>query len=562
MADNSQPQGSSDKTSALTMGRPVVRQAVSQKQIEQDVEGGLPNQIGRMRDAYDCLRFSQARFEEYPTRHKDQRYRSPAVRRTSPVFSRVVSILSMHLYKQQPTRKLRDPEASQWLETVYKRAGFGAKMRRCDQLTCIGGYAGYQFAGSTDPNSPVSIQLWGADQTAFWVDPNEPTKPAAVATVDFYDNQRRLRLWTKDEIVTYTTDKGVIHPAFGGTAFRWLDRKDNPYRGRDGKGIIPFAFAHWCYPAQDFETNGPGLNLKELNQAVNERLDLLGDSVFFNCRPIGIAENVDDGWTAPAELRPGDFISLPATAIDAGGNGPSPTLRYLLPELGYIEADWADLNSYLDHSLEMWGVPPSLIRMIQSGARSGASIQAEQLPILGWVEGRRSDWITYEEEFARLCVQIGECHLRNVGMQPEADQLQALLDDWSFVLRWPSLYIDLPGPAKDAADDWRLRHSQVSLVGLVKERCDMTEEEAWEQISKVAQENARLRALGIDPLGTSPAIASMMPPEAVEGEADQLSEGYDEAEPDPSEQPGPPGGAHFGDDASKMLQEDAVSAGS
>ena len=404
----------------------------------------------------------------------------------------------MHLYKNQPTRKLADPEVSEWLERIYRRNFVWAKQRRCDALTLIGGFAGYQFSGSTDPTSPVDIQLWGADQIAFWVDPNSPTKPIAVATVDMADNQRRLRLYTLDEIVTYVTDKGVIHPGFGGTAFkRTGERKANPYRDRQGNGIIPFAFAHWTFPAQDFETNSPGLNLKELNQGVNERIDLLGDSIYFNCRPIGLAEGVDDGWVPPAELRPGDFITLAASSVDAGGNGPSPTLRYLLPELAYVTKDWEDLNNNLDMQLEMWGVPPSLIRMIQTASQSGAAIQAEQLPIIGWVEGRRSDWAAYEEDDARIALMVSESHLRNHAMNAEADQLQRVLDEWAFTLRWPSLYVQLPGRDRDMADDWRLKKKIVSLIGIVQERQDLTEEEAFDLLVKVKQQNDRLEALGI-----------------------------------------------------------------
>jgi len=525
----------SESTAQVTAPKLSQRTASTQKDIEKEIESGLPNQIGRMRDAYDCLRYSKGRFEEYPTRHKDMRYRSPSVRRTSPLFKRIVEILTMHLYKNSPTRKLRDPEASLWLEQVYKRNFMAARFKRADQLSLIGGFAGFKFSGSTDPHSPLDIELWGADQLAFWVDPERPTKCMAVATVDFWDNRRRLRLFTQDEIVTYDTDKGVIHPAFGGTAFRKLSRKRNPYRTRptpenpEGEGIVPFSFSHWDFPAQDFETNSPGLNLKELNQSVNERLDNLGDSIYFNCKPIGLARNVDDAWTPPAEIRPGDFIILPASSIDAGGNGPEPTLSYLMPDLTYVAADWQDLNANLDHQLEMWNVPPALIRMVQSGARSGASLQAEQLPILGWVEGRRGDWACYEDNAALTAFKTAESHLRNVGLLEEADQLQTVIDEWSFTLRWPRLYIQLPGPDRDRADDWRLSKGIVSLIGIMQERDDLNEEEAFDALQKVAQQNARLQTIGVNPnpqppnpFGTALPIATPPPlasPEDQEGSA-------------------------------------------
>jgi hypothetical protein len=511
------PAGAGSTSSAVTLPAqtPRAKPVFSAKDVEKEILAGLPNQIGRMRDAYDCLRYSMARFEEYPTRHKDMRYRSPAIRRTSPIFKRVVEVLTMHLYKNQPTRKLRDPEASTWLESVYRRNFMWPKFKRADELTLIGGYCGFQFSGSTDPTTPVDIKIWGAEQTAFWTSPDDPTQPAAVATVDFWDNQRRLRLYTPDEIVTYYTDKGAIHPAFGGTAFVKGPRKANPYRDRDGNGIVPFAFAHWDFPTQEFSTNSPGLNLKELNQGVNERLDNLGDSIYFNCKPIGLARNVDDTWTPPAEIRPGDFLKLPASAVDAGGNGPEPTLSYLMPDLHYVEADWADLNGFLDHSLEMWNIPPALIRMIQSGARSGASLQAEQLPILGWVEGRRGNWACYEEMIALKALKIAESHLRQFPeLAAEADQLQALIDAWTFSLKWHQLYVELPGPERDRSDAQRLKWGTASLVTIVQERQDLTEDEAFDALAKVQEQNRRLEAMGINPHPEAPPPFGGFPPPA------------------------------------------------
>ncbi len=473
--------------------------ALSQKQIESEIEGGLKNEAPRMRDAWECLRYSMARFEEFPTRHKDQRYKSPSVRRTTRIFGRFVDVLCMHLYKKQPTRKLADPVLSEWLETVYRRNYVGAKIRRLQELTLIGGFGALQFSGGTDPQVPVKVTVWGADQLAYWVSPEDPTKVDAVATVDKRDNQRHLTLWTREQIVEYETAKGISHPAEGGTAYRLKSRQVNPYVDREELGIIPFAFAHWTFPVSDFETNSPGLNLKELNQGVNERLDNLGDSIYFNCRPIGVAEGVDDGWAPPAEIRPGDFLKLPADNVDLGGNGPVPTLKYLMPDLSYVTKDWEDQSAFLDHTLEMWGIPPSLFRMVQSSVRSGAAIQAEQLPIIGWVEGRQPDWACYEEEIAKRCIEVAASHLDNVGMGSDAVALYGLLDDWSFSLRWPALYIQLPGPDRDRADDWRLNHGTVSLIGLMQERQDLTEQEALEHLGKVAEQNAQLEAMGINP---------------------------------------------------------------
>ena len=506
---------------------------IKQADFEREIEAGMPNEVARMRDAWDCLRYSMGRFEEYPTSHKDQRYRSPAVRRTTPIFKRIVEVLTMHLYKNQPTRRLKNEQASGFLEAIYRRNYLWPKWKRLDALTLIGGFGALQFSGSTDPHSPVDIYLWGADQLAVWVDPDDAIRPIAVATLDRHNGEKRVRLWTREQVVTFVSDQNVIHAAFAARSFKFQSRKPNPYKDRNGEGILPFSFAHWTFPTQEFETNSPGLNLKELNHGVNERLDNLGDSIYFHARPIGIANNVDDSWTPPGEIRPGDFLKLPASSIDAGGNGPLPTLSYLAPEVAHITADWADMNNWLDHELEMWGIPPAMIRMVQSGAASGIALQTEQLPLLGYVEGRRADFACYEEEAAHRCMEITDAHLRNVGLQAEADQVNAELEAWSFSLHWPVLYIQLPGPDRDRADDWRLAKGDVSIVGIVQERHDLTEDEAFEHLQKVAEQKAKLETMGI--AQAQPKPAPLGPPnpdqaEAPAGEADESGNALEQAQ--------------------------------
>jgi hypothetical protein len=482
--------------------------AISQEEIENEILGGLPNERDRLDQAKEQMDFSEARFDMYPTRTKDGRWKSGSTRRTSPIFRRVVQVLTSTLYKARPTRKLRDPLDTEWLTHVYKFNGSSTKWKRADELTLIGGFSAWQYKGNTDPLNPIKILLWDAHEIAFWCDPDDPIVPMAIATFDKFDQMARCRLWTKQEVITFATSKG-FSTSWAGRSFKEIGRIKNPYVDVNGEGIIPFSFCHWFVPTQHFTTNGPGQGLKELNEHVNERLDRLGDAIFYNGRPVGIATNIDPAWTPPTEIKPGDFMVLPSNE-DVGGNGQPPTLSYLLPALEYVQVDWTDLNFYIDHVLEMNNVPPVLIRMIQSAARSGESIKAEQTPLISWVESRRSQWYEYEEQAAKKCVEVTEAHLRANGVTSDAARLRAILDDWEFTLRWPQLYQLTPGPEKDQADDYRLKRGYVSKVGLMMERYDLSEVEAFEMLQKVAQQNATLAALGIDP--RSPAEVSPFAP--------------------------------------------------
>jgi hypothetical protein len=466
--------------------------------IEKEVANGLPHERDRMSEAEKALKFSKARFEEYPTRSKDGRYKSGAPRRTSPVFRRILEVLTANLYKAQPTRKLANPDDGDWLSRTYKASAMGAKWKRADELTLIGGFVAFQWIGTTDPLKPVECRIWDASQCATWTDPDDPTKPIAVCVVDKYDNAKRARLYTRDEVVTFLSSKGIDGPAFGSVTMKELTRRANPYRDEAGLGILPFSFAHWYPPTQEFETDGPGCGLTELNDFVNWDLDALGDSKAFNGRPLGIASNVDPTWSPPVEVKPGDFLTIPPANIDAGGNGPEASLSYLQADLSYVEMDWKDLNGYLDHVLEMHGIPPALIRMVQSSARSGISIMAEQQPLLDWVEGRRPMWSDYEEANAKKAFEVAASHLASNGIG-EASALRAVLADWQFTAHWPNLFVLRPGQERDRSDEWRLKNGYASKVMVVMERNDISETEAFEYLAKIKDQNDQLTALGIDP---------------------------------------------------------------
>jgi hypothetical protein len=472
--------------------------AIDQADIEDEVLAGLPGERNRIQDAWEAREFAAANFEQFPTKCKDGRWKSGSTRRTSRVMGRIADILCGPLYKAQPTRKLRSPVATQWLSEVYKYNGAGPKWRRADKLTLIGGFAAWQYRGTEDPEKPLRIQLWGADEIAHWCDPDEPTELMAVATLDVWNNRRRLRLYSKEQIVTYLAPEGANRPAADATGYKEIDRRDNPYRDPDGGGILPFSFAHWEFPTERFATNSPGPGLRQLNEHINERLDRLGDAIFYLGRPVLVGTNIDPSYVFPVEIKPGDALIIPSDS-DAGGNGEPASLSFLQADLGFVAADWTDLNFMLDHTLEMNGVPPVIMRMVQSSARSGESLKAEQMPLLSWCEGRRGDWAHYEDEGARKAIEVTSGHLRANGLDRQADELWAVLDDWDFVLRWPQLWVELPGPEKDRADQIRLDMGYASKITIIRERMDLSDQEAIEYLVKIKEENELLEGLGIEP---------------------------------------------------------------
>ena len=137
--------------------------------------------------------------------------------------------------------------------------------------------------------------------------------------------------------------------------------------------------------------------------------------------------------------------------------------------------------------------------MTQSSAASGLAIQSEQLPLLTWVEGRRGDWQSYEEDAARMALTIAESHTRAHGVRSEADRIQAMLEGWEFSIQWPNLFTQLPGPQRDQSDQWRMEQGLSNKVTTLMERNGWTEEESFDYLQRLQEQDDRLASMGIDP---------------------------------------------------------------
>lgn len=422
----------------------------------------------------------------------------------APIAKAVTEKLSENLYKRAPTRTLRDASASALLNRLYQANGMAGKFQEADRLTAVGGVSAWQFAGDSDPRRPVKVHLWGADQLCVWTAPDDPTEVAAVCAIDRHDGRRRAQLWTRDKVRYYATRRG----AFPADATRKFDplgpAKPNPYRGADGKGVLPFAFNHFRHPSCEFTTDAPGPRIAELNRYLNFAFDDTAEGVRYLAKPVGVATGVDAGWQFPAVVRPGMFLKLAAGMVDVGANGPMPDLRYLSADLQWVGVVWQHFNNYLDLCLELEGIPPSTIRMVLN-ARSGVSILAEQAPLLGWTERRRRSWHDYETAAASTFLRVAAAHLRNHGRAPDANRLEGVADEPELRLQWPRLYVDLPGPERDRADGVRIDWGFASLVDIVQERQDCTEDEAFDQLKRVAEHNKKLEAMGINPKPTGQA---------------------------------------------------------
>lgn len=463
--------------------------------IEAEIRAGIPNERERLKDAMKNLEFYRADFSRVaPQRIPGQQWDLKRYPRNVPVMRKVVQSLTANLYARGPTRTLKAPDdapstnhdaASLWLNRVYRANHIDAFWQDADRLSTAADIAAFQVWPDKDPARPIRVSLWQADQLVVWIDRDNPLKAIAVATLDMYDEQRRLTLWTPNEKVTFLTTKYDRSQTAGGTAYTFASREATYC-----PGMLPFSFVTHEYPTTDFLCPGPGTNLRDLNDGVNFALTETFDSIRFNLRPVVVMKNVRAGYRPNSPVTPGDIWHLPQ-AGDGSENNPPQDASYLQADSSFVAAGWDDLEHYLDLTLEMHGVPPAAIRMIQDSARSGVSIIAEQAPLILWAESRQRPYQCYEDDLAALVLRIGHQHLR-VQQEREylttASQLEDVSYEPGLMLRWPDMYPRIPGQETDQSDQWRLDNRLTSRTMLLMQRESLTREEAEAKLEEIAED--------------------------------------------------------------------------
>lgn len=466
---------------------------------------GLRSQRDRLMAAQANLAFYRADFARAPVRDRgNTSYDSARFPRHSLIMQRIVDVLTQTLYGEGPIRKLVPPEgvqkgpyerATKWLNACYIRNRMDSLWQYADVLGVVSQVAAFQVGAQEDPEWPVRVQLWDASQFCVWPAQDDPCRPELVAVLDIFDGRNRIRLYSDEWIHTYFTvaapDSAPMNSPLS-QEYRFDSEIPNPYR------FLPFSFAYFRMPVCDFWCGSPGNHLRAVNDGINFSMTEGFDCIRYNLRPIVTLKDVRPEWRPPAPVYPGDVWNLSAASDSTREVTKDPTAEYLQADAGFVEAGWQDIQSFIDHTLEMNGVPPSVIRMTQDSVRSGVAIVAEQLPLMQWAKKRQKPFGYYEEELARVVLKVGSLHLGRQDVeeyQTTASDLQIVGEHPGLTLKWPNLYPRIPGQDQDQADDFRLEKKLVSRTMLLMEREGLTREEAEERLEEIAEDLAREREL-------------------------------------------------------------------
>lgn len=447
-----------------------------------EIAKGLPNEQHRIMEALTNLDYFEGRNEQHieirPGEDPEDFARRP--KRFLRVVTRVVELLTSHLYNPGPSRRFVHPDpVREWLERAY--AGANAAMVDADQMATLNDVALVQVAATSKDEAPIKFHVWDSSQFNAWTHPDDATRPVAVATIDREDDRTRYTLWSADRIRYFRTEQAGGGRTEGGRVAAEYHREDNPY------GVLPFLVVPYRRQRGQFWVDGPGSPVRKANGHVDSQLSDVAQAIWSHLFPIGVATNVKPGW-GPT-FRPGKFVNVPSdnTVLDGTITAQA--------KIGYVQATvqagmaWEDATNYINNTLDMEGIPRAAFRLDQSGAVSGRAILAEQLPLIRRSEQRQPLAAGWEHDLLRLVLRVG-------GAWYGRDDLSAASKAPSLSLSWPPASLPMPGPDQDESDAWELDRELTSPVDVVMRRRGVGRDEAIDILRRVAKDKAEIKGGG------------------------------------------------------------------
>lgn len=478
------PLGPSQQTLIGGLAREGELVSADRALIAKEVSEGLPNARLRIACALENQAFYDLDGERYaPRRESETEFDYDGRGQDETGFTQeVVDVLCEHQYDPGPARSFPDAaEAETLLNQVYEQNHIDALMQRAEVLSTLNDVAAIEVRVTDDPDRPVDLHVWGSEEFEVFIDPADPRKPLAVVTIDRVNQQTRYRLWFPDVVRTFITQPYSPARTSGAVFAHEQPPEENTY------GCLPFAFVHYRPPVHRFWTPGMGTFLRKLELRANQIASGATEVLLRYGLPIGVATNVPVEWNP--ELGPARFVRLYQSMTgyqgDGFGAGGQPSLAYMQAQFA-IEERWAHIQALLNQGLQAARAPLSAVRMEQQGFTSGIALIAEQAPLLKRACTRRKMLGIFEADLARTICRVVGGHRDDATLLKASKALKPLLT-------WPEPAIPIPGPERDANDDWELEHGVVSLPEVVMRRKGFaTVDQAVAHIEEVAKLNKRV----------------------------------------------------------------------
>lgn len=488
--------------------------------IEREVQAGLPREQARRLVALNSMAYYRLRgAEKIPVRagENDRDYQERP-KRTIPFTRRVVRVLASKLYAPGPTREVvGDPGATEWLTAAYGDCHINSRWQQADRMSHLNGMCAFQVAASGDPKRPLKIQFWaGWHEIIPFEAPGRANEVAACVTIDAVDNQTTYTLWTRDQYLTYRTDKLADGQTAGGRVAKFVAEESgvNPYK------CLPFAFVWYEPPDGGIDcVEGLGRFLSDLNGTIDIEISDMAQAMQKYHLPIPVAYDCD--VETALLTKPGGFMHVVASVDGETANPSKPRLEYLQAQLD-IEGGWSNIRGIIDSELEALNIPLTAYRMDSRTLPSGEALLQEQAPLIEYANERREPFRSYEAHLAKVCLMVG-------GTYYKRPDLLAAAKDVNLTLTWPPPSLSLPSVDRDQQDKTSLDLGLESRVMIVQRRYGMTRDQAVAHLKQAIDDEAELAKFGLQPV---PGAVVDTPPDPA---ADPVTDANGGADGDPAD---------------------------
>lgn len=463
--------------------------------ILREVQNGLPSEKRRLACALENQAFYDLDGTRYAPRREAETEFDFAGRphREAGFTMQAVERLSEHTYNPGPQRKVvGDGLADSVLQQAYETVNIDALMAECDRLAHLNDVAAIQVEATNDPDKPIDLKIWGAEEFAVFLDPEDPRRPFCVVTIDRFNQQTRYRAWFETTVATFQTAKYSPDQTAGGRVAFPVGEEEHTY------GTVPFAFLHYRAPVRHFWTPGPGTFLRRAELRINDRLSELDELIAKYARPIGIFKNVAP--TFAPEVGPGRFMRLVSGGTgytgDGFAKGGDPDASYLQASLAVAEI-WEDLRQYMKQIASAVNLPFNALELDYQDAPSGISLVIRAAPLLTRAKARRGIYQMAETDLARKILECAGAHYGHPDLIEQAKAVRLLLS-------WADPRIPVPGPERDQADEWEMQIGLKSRVSVAMERYGLSRDQAIEHLAQVASDNEEAETVAPQDDGPDP----------------------------------------------------------
>ena len=458
--------------------------------VDSEIRAGLKNEQKRLMDAWKNRQWFEGNLEPFLEAMASELGLRRQTARSVNIMEAFANVATKYLYIGTPKRSVADNELlTEYLASTYSKSQFDQVMTQANKYAFVGDVCAVQVEVSTPADDDeanamralekpaVSHRLWPADQFVVWTHPDYPSTPWCVAVIDYYDNQRRLRVWTSERLVEYRTTKYNPMSPWDGNAYELVAEEKNLL------GVIPFFFVWWRNPTTDFWSHGPGNTVQMFNETMVARLWKQNDDILFQ-RPILHVRNAKADFKIPDQYQAGDMLRI-APVLDSLGNGLEPTIEYAYCDLGYLQIDREQLDYDMKLFADSMGIPDSAWRLDGASASSGVQVISEQLPVIEEAERRQKQLERYERDAAIVTLVVANEYLGDV---PELNA--AIEAGFDVSVNWGKMTKNRPGQEADQHAQFMLINNLESAAGVIASMDGITLEQAREKLAIIQEDRA------------------------------------------------------------------------